>query len=207
VRSVSIYAAAALFAASAIAWSYVMLAPGGMGMSPVAFIAAWTVMMAAMMLPSAAPLVLLYRRGASAGRTTLLVAGYLFVWAVAGVPIYFAFELIPMSMAPAVLAVAGIYQLTPAKRACLRQCRSPADFLVLRWGRGAFRLGLEHGAWCLGCCWALMVVLVLVGMMGLAWVVGLATLVAIEKLSEHGVLVSRVTGAAFLLAALYEVMT
>jgi predicted metal-binding membrane protein len=101
------------------------------------------------------------------------------------------------------LAAAGLYQLTPLKTACLEHCRSPADFLMQRWGRGPFRLGIEHGAWCLGCCWALMGVLVLVGMMGLAWVVGIAALVAVEKLAPRGLVWSRVTGVALLLAAVY----
>jgi predicted metal-binding membrane protein len=195
-----------LLVASALAWLFVVLAPGEMGMGPIAFVAAWTVMMMAMMLPSAAPFVLLYRRGASARNTLMLGIGYLAVWAAAGVPAYLAMEFLPMTLSPLALAVAGIYQLTPLKTACLRQCRSPADFLVQRWGRGALRLGIEHGAWCLGCCWGLMAVLVLVGMMGLAWVAGLAALVAVEKLSARGVLVSRLAGVAFLVAAVFEVI-
>jgi predicted metal-binding membrane protein len=179
-----------------------------MAMRPLAFVAAWTVMMIAMMLPSAAPFVLFYRRGASSRHTAILIAGYLLVWAAAGVPAYFAAVSVPMTMmmtlSPVALAVAGIYQLTPFKTSCLKHCRSPADFLIQRWGRGPLRLGLEHGAWCLGCCWALMVVLVLVGMMGLAWVVGLAAVVAVEKLSPRGVLVSRLAGVAFLVAAIIE---
>ena len=175
-------------------------------MGALVFMVAWTIMMVAMMLPSAAPLVLLYRRGASAWSTALLVLGYLAVWAVAGIPAYLAVEFLPMTLAPLTLAVAGIYQLTPFKTTCLQRCRSPADFLMQRWGRGPLRLGLEHGAWCLACCWALMIVLVLVGMMGIAWVVGLAAIVAVEKLSKRGVLVSRLTGAAFLVAATIEVI-
>ncbi|MGH8436927.1 MAG: DUF2182 domain-containing protein [Pseudomonas sp.] len=197
---------ALLLAGSALAWLFVVLAPGGMATGPIAFVAAWTVMMAAMMLPSAAPLVLLYRRGASSRSTAMLVAGYLVVWAAVGVPAYLAMEHLPMTLAPAALAVAGIYQLTPLKTSCLRQCRTPADFLMQRWGGGALRLGLEHGVWCLGCCWALMAVLVMAGMMGLAWVVGLAALVAVEKLSARGVLVSRLAGVGFLGAAIIEVI-
>jgi predicted metal-binding membrane protein len=161
-------------------------------------------MMAAMMLPSAAPLILLYRRGASARDAALLATGYLAIWAVAGVPAYLAQEMLPMSVAPLALAVAGIYQLTPAKQACLQKCRTPADFLMQRWGRGALRLGLEHGAWCLGCCWALMAVLVLVGMMGPIWVVGLAALVALEKLTAHGVMLSRIAGVILIVAAIVQ---
>ena len=198
---------AALLLAIGVCWLIVVLAPGGMGIGPVVFVAAWTVMMAAMMLPSAAPLVLLYRRGASARDTVSLIAGYLAVWAAAGVPAYIALALLPMSLSPMALAVAGIYQLTPLKESCLKRCRTPADFLMARWGHGALRLGLEHGAWCLGCCWALMAVLVLVGMMGLAWVVGLAALVALEKLSPGGVLVSRLAGVAMLVTSLILVVS
>jgi predicted metal-binding membrane protein len=188
-------------------WVAVVVGPTGMGVGPVLFVLAWTVMMVAMMLPSASPLVLLYRRGASTADTALLMAGYLTVWAAAGVPAYIAMEAMPMWLSPVALATAGIYQLTPLKKSCLRRCRSPVDFLMQRWGRGPFRLGLEHGLWCLGCCWALMAVLVIVGMMGLAWVVGLTALVAWEKVGPYGVLVSRVAGIAFLVAAIVEVIS
>lgn len=183
------------------AWLLVVFSPPGMDAGPAAFLAGWTVMMTAMMLPSAAPLILLYRLGASPAATLTLVAGYLLVWAAVGVAAYSA-ELLPMSAAPVALATAGVYQLTAFKQACLRRCRSPADFLVQRWGHGALRLGLEHGLWCLGCCWALMVVLVLAGSMGLAWVVGIAAIVAVEKLTPHGVLWSRLTGIALIVTAL-----
>ena len=198
---------AILLGAILLAWVFVLLAPGGMGMGAVDFVIAWTVMMAAMMLPSAAPFVLLYRRGNSSGSTLVLGAGYLIVWAAAGVPAYLAMEFLPMTWSPIALAAAGLYQLTPLKTACLTQCRSPADFLMQRWGRSALRLGVEHGLWCLGCCWALMLVLVLVGMMGLAWVVGLAALVAVEKLSARGVLLSRLAGVAFLAGAIIKVIS
>jgi predicted metal-binding membrane protein len=194
----------ALVAVVGLAWLILLARPVGMGAGPVVFVAAWTVMMAAMMLPSAAPLVLLYRRGAAPRDAVILTIGYLAVWAAAGVPAFLAQKLLPMTAAPAALAVAGVYQLLPVKQACLRRCRSPADFLVQRWGRSALRIGLEHGAWCLGCCWALMAVLVLVGMMGLVWVVGLATVVALEKLTAHGVLLSRLTGVTLLVAAIIQ---
>jgi predicted metal-binding membrane protein len=188
-------------------WVAVVVGPAGMGVGPVLFVLAWTVMMVAMMLPSASPLVLLYRRGASTIDTALLTTGYLAVWAAAGVPAYIAMEAMPMWLSPVALAAAGIYQLTPLKASCLRRCRSPVDFLMQRWGRGPFRLGFEHGLSCLGCCWALMAVLVVVGMMGLAWVVGLTALVAWEKLAPHGVLVSRLAGIAFLVAAIVQVIS
>ena len=125
-------------------------------------LAMWVVMMIAMMLPSAAPMVVLHARGASALDTTLLASGYLAIWAAAGIPAYIGSEFMPMAWAPLVLGVAGVYQFTPAKQACLSKCRTPVDFMMQRWGRSAFRLGVEHGLWCLGCCWTLMAVLVLV---------------------------------------------
>lgn len=197
-------AALALVVSTLLAWAFVLYGPDGMGAGLVAFLAPWTAMMAAMMLPSAAPLVLLYRRGSSGAQTTSLVAGYVLVWALAGVPLYLAHMLLPMTVGPVALAVAGVYQFTPLKAVCLDGCRSPADFLVQRWGRSALRLGIEHGAWCLGCCWALMSVLVLTGAMGLAWVLGIAALVAVEKLTRRGALWARVIGIALLVAALIQ---
>ena len=196
--------AAALALVAGGAWLATTLSSGHMMVGVATWVAMWTVMMVAMMLPSAAPLVLLYGRGASASDTTLLVIGYLTVWAATGLPAYFASEWMPMSGAPFVLAVAGLYQFTPAKQACLAKCRTPMDFLMSHWGRSALRLGVEHGLWCLGCCWTLMAVLVLVGMMGMGWVVGLAIVVAMEKLMSRGVLVSRLTGATLLVLAIIQ---
>jgi len=190
------------------------------------FVGAWVVMMAAMMLPSAAPLVLLYRAAGPNGRAANaipLVAGYLLAWAVFGACVYAAQQALgaaiqssstlsdaqPYAVAGS-LAVAGIYQFTPLKRACLRQCRSPLDFLMHRWrGPGAFgalRLGLEHGAYCVGCCWGLMAVLVVAGSMSLLWVVLIALIVFVEKLMPFGERGAHLTGAGLgLLAAFVAV--
>lgn len=197
---------AAVGATIATAWGALLWAPhGGAGIA--GFVAAWTVMMAAMMLPSAVPFILLYRRGSSVAGTAALAAGYLAVWTVVGVAAW-GLHLVAMDVpAAAVLAVAGLYQLTPAKRACLDRCRSPADFLAQRWRSQAFVLGVDHGVWCLGCCWALMAVLVVAGMMGLVWVVGIAGVVAAEKLLPRGLGVARLTGIAFLAAAALEALT
>lgn len=203
-RIASRQAPAALGIGIVLAWAFVLYGPTGMGAGLLAFMVPWTVMMAAMMLPSAAPLVLLYGRTATMATMTALIAGYLLVWSLAGVPLYFADLLLPSSAAPFALAIAGVYQLSPLKSACLEDCRSPTDFLVQRWGASALRLGVEHGAWCLGCCWALMVVLVLIGSMGLAWVLGITALVAIEKLTRRGVLWARLIGVALLIAALIQ---
>jgi len=187
------------------------------------FIAAWVVMMAAMMLPSAAPLVLLYRAAGADGRvanTVPLVAGYLVAWAVFGAFVYAtqqalgAVVLASPTLADAspyavagILAIAGVYQFTPLKLACLRECRSPLDFLMHRWrGAGAFdalRLGVEHGAYCVGCCWGLMAVLMVAGSMSLIWVVFIALVVFVEKLMPFGERGAQFTGAGLgLLAAL-----
>jgi predicted metal-binding membrane protein len=185
------------------------------------FVIAWLVMMAAMMLPSAAPLVLLYRvagPGARAINTVFLVAGYLIVWAAFGLPT-FAVQQVLMTAASdgsiverslpyavaVVLGLAGLYQFTPLKEACLRQCRSPLDFMVQRWrGAGPFaamRLGIEHGAYCVGCCWGLMAVLVVAGSMGLAWVTLIALLVFVEKVLPFGRRAAQLSGGLLLLLA------
>lgn len=196
--------AAGLALVAGLAWIATVGASNRMSVGAATFICAWTVMMAAMMLPSVAPLVLLYARGASRQAAVWLIVGYLTVWAAAGVPAWLGGALMPASWSPFVLALAGIYQFTPAKRSCLAKCRSPADFLMQHWGRSPLLLGLQHGLWCLGCCWALMAVLVLVGMMSMTWVVALAVLVALEKLAARGDLVARLAGAAFLLVAIIK---
>ena len=166
--------------------SWVALVAGlGDAMGAPAFLGAWLVMMAAMMLPSALPLVALYRRGASSVATASLAAGYVAVWGVVGLAAYAADRAIDGSYASAsVLGLAGVYELTPVKTRFLRVCRSPLDFLITRWRStpgGAFRIGVEHGLYCLGCCWALMAVLVVAATMGLAWAAVIALAVFAEK--------------------------
>jgi predicted metal-binding membrane protein len=172
------------------------------------WLGAWTVMMAAMMLPSASPLVLLYSRRSDTLASTLLMAGYLLTWAFVGLAAYAVAMRLPDpgdGAVAAVLIAAGVYQFTPLKSACLRRCRSPVDFLITHWraGRlGALRIGLEHGAYCVGCCWALMAVLVVAGAMGLVWVVAIAAAVAAEKLLPGGPWLGRVGGIALLVAGI-----
>ncbi|MEP6978902.1 MAG: DUF2182 domain-containing protein [Thermoleophilia bacterium] len=172
-------------------------------MQPVAFLVAWTVMMAAMMLPSTAPLVLVYGpRGR--GR---LVLGYLLVWAAIGVPVYAIARAVDLMMVPAaavatVLAVAGVYQFTPLKDVCLRACRSPLDFIAVRWGRGPLRLGVAHGVYCVGCCWALMAVLVGAAAMSLPVAAVIAVLVLAEKVLPAGEWTARAAGVALFAAAI-----
>jgi predicted metal-binding membrane protein len=187
--------------------------------------AMWAAMMAGMMLPSAAPIVLLYARAArqrsgtrlATGSIYGLAGGYIFVWALFSVGATIlqralsTWQLLTPMMEPStrlaaagLLLVAGLYQLTPLKRACLRSCRTPIAFLASRWRSGvtgAMQMGAEHGAYCLGCCWALMLLLFAGGVMHLAVVVALTVWVAIEKLAPFGEQSARIGGALLLLAA------
>jgi predicted metal-binding membrane protein len=192
------------------------------------YVTVWVVMMAAMMFPSVAPAVLMYDRlreghrargkGAAADATALFVIGYLLVWTAAGLAAYGLLELFhvlrPSFMAwqeagryvaGGVIVVAAVYQLTPLKRACLVKCRSPMMFLAERWrgGRlGALELGSRHGAWCLGCCWALMAALFAVGVMSLGWMAVMAALIAGEKLLPWPTAARRTVAVLLLLLGL-----
>jgi predicted metal-binding membrane protein len=182
-----------------------------------AFVAGWAVMMTAMMLPSALPMVGLYGatqrneaattpRGVPVAVFTLV---YLAVWAASGLPVYLGHTaLMALSARPfaygvaAILLAAGVFQLSSLKQACLRECRSPLGFLLAHWRaglRGSLALGWSHALYCLGCCWALMVVLVAAGAMGLPWVLLITAVVAAEKLLPGGEWIARATGCAFLL--------
>ena len=181
----------------------------------------WSVMMAAMMLPSASPMLLLYGTvvrnraiAGSAGHVYAMAVGYLLVWGLFSLAatllqnVLSALLLVtPMMetatpMASSVLLVsAGIYQLTPFKAACLRSCRSPLSFITQRWrtgGGGAFRMGFEHGLYCVGCCWALMLLLFAGGVMNLWVIAALTVVVLVEKLAAFGVHTTRFTGAALI---------
>jgi len=200
-----------------------MLPEWSLGYGLVVF-AMWAVMMVAMMLPSAAPVTLLVaniakKRAASGGAfgsgTALFVGGYLAVWcgfAAIATALQWSLdeaELMSDTMALAnrvaagvVLIAAGIYQWTPLKQACLRHCRSPLDFLLFHWregGLGAFTSGLGHGAYCLGCCWMLMALLFVGGIMNLAWIAAIALLVLIEKTLPRGGWMGRATGAVLVI--------
>jgi predicted metal-binding membrane protein len=185
------------------------------GMAPSQFVAwrdaftMWLVMMIAMMLPSAAPMILLYAafargaRGAALAPTFVFAGVYGLLWAAfsaaAAAAQIFLIQLGLVSQATlrlgdariagGLLVLAGLYQLTPLKRACLNQCRSPLSFVTRLWRPGwigAARLGLAHGAYCIGCCWLLMALLFVGGVMSLAWVAVLAVIVLIEKVAPIG---------------------
>lgn len=178
------------------------------------FLGTWVLMMAAMMLPTVAPIVLLHRRavqGRGAGRaaTAAFVGGYLSVWAAVGILPLGALVLLREGsdaggwVAPtagALLVVAGGYQLTPWKRALQRSCASPSAFLAAHdhgtGVGGSFRTGVAHGLTCLGCCWSLMTVLLVVGLMNLAWMTGVAVVILVEKHWLRAPLLARLVGAA-----------
>jgi predicted metal-binding membrane protein len=212
VREAPLVAGAGLLLASVAAWAALLAMGEDMPMGYGLWIGAWTVMMAAMMIPSTSPLVLLYAKRSTVAHSALLTAGYLLVWAAIGLAAYeIAMRLPDPSdlVVRAVLIGAGLYQLTPLKTACLKRCRNPVDFLVTHWrpGRmGALRLGVDHGAYCVGCCWALMGVLIVAGAMSLAWVVAIALVVAGEKLLPAGQLLGRLGGVGLLIAGIVVVL-
>ena len=178
----------------------------------------WTAMMAAMMLPSAAPMILCFaalnERRSERTRTLLFVAAYLALWtgfSGAATAAQWALQSIgwvsPMIvsrssvLSGALLLIAGLFQFSGLKHACLRACRSPLGFLMSDWRDGfwgAWRMGIRHGVYCLGCCWALMALLFVGGVMNLLWIAALAGLVTIEKLAPKGEAVARALGAVMI---------
>lgn len=187
---------------AAAAWIWVVTrgggmpsGPGTMGLGLPAFLAVWTLMTAAMMLPATTSVAALYARTITVHRTPRMVVftvAYLLVWAAAGLPAY------ALAAASAVFAVSGLYQLTPLKDRCLAKCRSPIG-LMLRYASYPapsrdLRAGAHHGAFCLGCCWSLMVLLSAFGVMNLWAMVVLAAVITAEKLAPAGHLVGHVVG-------------
>jgi predicted metal-binding membrane protein len=185
--------------------------------------AMWAVMMVGMMMPSAAPVMLLFaamHRERVPGRASPVVfafgAGYLLVWtafsagaALAQWALHQAAMLSPamttssVRLSGGILIAAGVYQLTRFKGACLRHCRSPLGFLMSHWRdgtSGGLRMGIEHGSYCLGCCWALMCVLFVVGVMNLVWVAAMTVFVLVEKTGPSGAFIARAAGAAMIAA-------
>jgi predicted metal-binding membrane protein len=184
--------------------------------------AMWVIMMAGMMLPSATPTTLVYaavarkasREGTPVAPVTAFVAGYLLMWilvSLAATLTQWGLEraalLSPMlvsnspALGGALLLGAGVYQLTPLKNACLEHCRSPAHFIGEHWrpGKaGALRLGIEHGAYCLGCCWVLMGLLFFGGVMNLLWIAAITLFVLLEKVVPHGVGGGRLAGVGMI---------
>jgi predicted metal-binding membrane protein len=190
----------------------------------------WSVMMVGMMTPSAAPTLLLFS-GMSSSRgdprasamSTLFGAGHLSIWigfsALAAMLQWMLHQaaslsgdmsVMSSSIAGTILIGAGLYQLSPAKGACLKRCQSPLGFLMTNWrdgNRGALELGLRHGLFCLGCCWALMLVLFVVGVMNLAWVAALTAFVLVEKFGPAGTWISRAGGLVMIVAGAYSLIS
>lgn len=188
----------------------------------------WTVMMVAMMLPSAGPVILLVvgtyrRRGGNARALSVAFAsGYLTVWTafsvIAAVIQLFLHRVAVLSPAMAarsavaggaILVVAGAYQWLPLKNTCLIHCRSPLAFIATEWregARGAFTMGVRHGLYCVGCCWALMLLLFAAGIMNLIWVAAIALFVLLEKIAPRGVLLGRAAGALLIVWGAWVLM-
>jgi len=218
---------AALLACAAVAWLITIRQAGSMGtggvrmMSAGLFLITWLVMMVAMMFPSVAPMTLAFAsvtrsRGEGYLPTAAFVLGYILVWAVSGlVPLAVLQALDHIWMTPpswlprlggAVIVIAGIYQFTPLKDTCLGACRSPLGFILTHdFGGGppaAVRAGTSHGLYCLGCCWALMAVLAVLGLMNIAWMALFAAIFFIEKNVRFGEVVPRLVGAACIIGGL-----
>lgn len=224
---------AALVAVIVLSWVYLVLGAGmempvmqpmdgmAMGWSPSYFalmLLMWVIMMAAMMLPSAAPMILLYvtisrqrqEQGAPLPASAIFALGYVAIWsacALAATSLQWTLDeaallspgmaLTNKVVASALLIAAGVYQWTPLKQACLRRCRSPLHFVLSYWREGpwgSFAMGMRHGAFCLGCCWMLMLLLFAGGVMNLLWISALAIFVLVEKTAPGGHWIGRVAG-------------
>jgi predicted metal-binding membrane protein len=231
---------AALLAIAAISWLYLIkmpMVPADLGAVAARALSVlppriadlwltfmmWSVMMVAMMLPSASPMILTYaaitrnRPGSSAYAPWVFTGAYLFVWTLFSVAatagqlmldkasLLYGASRVPSIAGSVLLTAAGLYQLTPLKDACLAHCRSPVGFFMTEWRdglAGAFAMGTKHGAHCVGCCWLLMGLLFVFGAMNLIWVAALSVLVLVEKLVPFGHMIARISGVAMLAGAI-----
>jgi predicted metal-binding membrane protein len=213
-----------LFALAAVSWWFTVDSMRGMDNGPGTslgplgwFLGVWTVMMAAMMLPSVSPTVALYSRMTRRRDPVaplVFAAGYLLTWGAAGVLAFAVSDAGRRLLGPelawhrggrwvagAILGAAAVYELTPLKHACLGKCRSPLGYLLGSWRParlGALQMGARHGLWCVGCCWALMAALFALGVMSIAWMAFVAALIALEKLLPWGRAVTYGTAAVLL---------
>jgi predicted metal-binding membrane protein len=216
---------ALLFVLAAVAWWLTVDRMRGMDEGPGTdlgtlgwFVGVWVVMMAAMMFPSVAPTVALYSRMTRSREPLaplVFAAGYLVIWTAAGLVAFgisdvggaligdqLAWNNAGKWIAGSVLVVAALYELTPLKDLCLAKCRSPLGFLLGSWRgglSGALQMGAKHGAWCVGCCWALMAALFALGVMSIAWMAFVAALIAAEKTLPWGRAVTLGTAAILLI--------
>jgi len=209
-----------------LGWAFLLRGTAMETMEPPlpALIAMWWLMMLAMMLPSATPAVLLYARvrqtrggDAAIAQTWVFLTGYLTVWLVFSIAaalvqssaIHSSMALRNRAAESAVLILVGLYQLSPFKSACVSQCRSPGQFISRHWRpgwEGAVRLGVIHGAYCVGCCWMLMALLFVGGVMNLLWVIGLTVLVAGEKILPAELMLPKVSGVVLILWGFWKVV-
>jgi predicted metal-binding membrane protein len=224
-----VWTAALLLAAALVAWIVTIDRMWGMDAGPGTdlgglawFAGIWVTMMAAMMLPSAAPMALLFARVSRERRgqgrafvpTWVFLAGYLAAWTLYGLAAYGLFRFVTVFgtgwlawdqagpyVAGGAIVAAGLYQLTPLKEVCLRHCRGPMHYVLHGWrdGRlGALRMGAEHGLFCVGCCWGLMVALFAVGVMSLFWMALVAAVIFAEKVLPYGLRLARVFAVALI---------
>jgi predicted metal-binding membrane protein len=192
------------------------------------FTSMWLVMMVAMMLPSSYPTLLLHRTvyrkrtPSQFGGTFLFALGYFLVWTASGTFFYFAYVLIGamrghvpgseqtiLRAAGIALVLSGLYQCSWLKRACLKHCQNPLHFVMEHWhdGRtGAIRMGASHGLYCFGCCWGLMVILFVMGVMHLAWMAGVGALILIEKIVPSGKWIPNAIGVVFVVVGVVVVL-
>jgi predicted metal-binding membrane protein len=211
---------------TALAWIYLIIMPMGAQswlLDATLMFLMWAVMMVAMMLPSAAPMLATYtriavpREGYRAYHVWMFAAGYFVVWtgfSLVATVLQYALQSVAIvsnglqttTIAGAIILVAaGIYQLTPLKNVCLRRCRTPIGFFMTNWrdgARGAFRMGLDHGTFCTGCCWMLMALLFVAGVMNLAWIAAISVLVLVEKAAPYGRAIARASGVAMIAVGL-----
>jgi predicted metal-binding membrane protein len=221
--------AAVLLGAALVTWTVTIARMRGMDMGPGTglrsigwFIGVWVTMMAAMMLPSVAPMVLVFsaiaqdraRRGRTHAPTWVFVGGYFAAWTAFGVAAYAVYRLVAALdrgflawddagpyVAGGAIVLAGLYQLTPLKARCLEHCRTPLHFVLHDWreGRlGALRMGAEHGAYCVGCCWGLMLILFSLGVMSLMWMAIVAGVISAEKVLPFGRRLTRPLAVVFI---------
>jgi predicted metal-binding membrane protein len=229
---------AALIGAALVTWIVTVQRMRGMDAGPGSdlggfgwYLGVWVTMMAAMMLPSATPMVLMFQRVSAERRrreqsfvpTWLFVLSYVAVWALYGLAAYgldrlvihlgsgfLAWNRAGPYVAGAAIALAGLYEATPLKSVCLRHCRSPLHFVLGRWRQGvvgAVRMGGEHGAYCVGCCWGLMIVLFALGVMSLVWMAVVAALIFAQKVLPGGERLTRVFAAVFILAGIWVALS
>jgi predicted metal-binding membrane protein len=222
---------ALLFALAALAWWFTVDRMRGMDDGPGTdlgtlgwFLGVWLVMMAAMMFPSVSPTVALYSqmtKKRSPVAPLIFVCGYLLTWTAAGLLAFgvsevggrlfggtLAWDRAGRWATGGILVIAAVYELTPLKTVCLTKCRSPLGFLLGSWRNGlagALRMGAKHGAWCVGCCWALMASLFALGVMSIAWMAFVAALIAAEKTLPGGRVVSYTTAAILLVLGILVV--